>query len=305
MKKTERIVITGGSGFIGSFLVDRLIRDGFSNVVVLERTPAPHTSVTHHTCNVFRDTDLLNTYIHEGDTVVHLACTTMPSTSELNRVKDAEENISGTLRLLDICKEKKIKKFIFASSGGTVYGNSSQRHYSEEDSTHPENSYGAIKLTIENYLGVYNHLYNLKYVTLRIANPYGRKKLVSTQLGAVDIFLRHAMENQKITIWGDGETIRDYIHIDDVVDFLITSIEKEEVEGIYNVGTGIGTSLNRIIEEIQKVLRRPVNPEYKTERKVDVKRNVLNIQKAKKTGWVPKYTLSKGIHTLYKEILKN
>jgi UDP-glucose 4-epimerase len=305
VKKDQRIVITGGSGFIGSFLVEKLIKQGFSNVIVLDKTPKAQTGATYLTCDVFWDSHLIEEYIKKDDIVVHLACTTIPSTSEVNRSRGAEDNIVGSLRLLEVCKKKEIKKFIFASSGGTVYGNSGRKPHTEEDATHPENSYGAIKVALENYLGVYKHLHGMKHVILRIANPYGRKQLVNTKLGVVDIFLRHAMEDKKIVIYGDGKTVRDYIHINDVTDFLVQAIVEKNVEGIYNVGTGVGTSLNQIVREISTLLGRPIEPEFKPKRGVDVKHSVLDIHKARKTGWRPKYDVFKGIRAVHKEILKN
>jgi len=304
VKKDQRIIITGGSGFIGSFLIETLIKKGFTAVTVLDKNPQPQTGATHLTCNVFRDVHLLKEHITEGSIVVHLACTTIPSVSEKDSAMDAQENIAGTLRLMDVCREKKVRKFIFASSGGTVYGNSSRKPHTEKDATEPENSYGAIKLALEKYLGVYEHLYGMKHAILRISNPYGRRKLVSTKLGAVDIFLRHSMENKTLSIWGDGKNVRDYIHISDVVNFIIHTIKRDDLTGIYNVGTGVGTSLNQIVDCVSNILKRPITPNYNPARGVDVRHNVLDIKKAKKTGWRPEYTLSKGIRTLYREIQK-
>lgn len=305
MKKNRRIIITGGSGFIGSFLVEKLIAKGFTNVIVQDKNPQPQPGGTFVQCDVFRDVALLKKYITEGSVVIHLACTTMPSVCENDTMTDAEKNIAGTLHLLNVCRDQKIGKFIFGSSGGTVYGNSGKKRNKEKDSTNPENSYGAIKLAIEKYLGVYQHLYGMKHVILRIANPYGRKRITHMKIGAVDIFLRQAMERKELVVWGDGKNVRDYIHIDDVIDFFIASIEKKEIEGIYNIGTGRGTSINQILNQISAILKHPVEVKYKDARGVDVRCNVLDIKKAKKTGWRPKYTVSKGIRAVYREILKN
>ena len=175
----QRIVITGGSGFIGSFLVKRLVQEDFWDIVVLDRHPNPVQDARFVKCDVFSLTKTLNDEIQEDDIVIHLACTTIPGpgTSEENPALDAQENIGGTVRLLDVCRKKGIRKFIFPSSGGTVYGNSNQTLHCENDSLHPRSSYGAIKVATETYLGVYQHLYGLRHAILRISNPYGRKKI--------------------------------------------------------------------------------------------------------------------------------
>lgn len=303
MKRTrQRVVITGGSGFIGSFLTERLSSSGYKNIVVLGRSEkTQNPKFEYRVCDVNKDAQSLNEMIGENDIVVHLANSTMPSTSEINRVKDVEEHISGTLSLLEICRAKKIKKFIFISSGGTVYGGDSRKKFKESDETNPKNSYGAIKISIEKYIGVFHHLHNLDYVILRLSNPYGRKFLTDKQLGAIDIFLRRAQKNEPIDIWGDGNNIRDYIHIEDVIDFLMIAVENESVSGIFNVGTGTGTSVNEVIKMIETTLKNEIRVEYHEGRSVDVTHSVLNITKAKKTGWKPKHTLSEDIKKMLSE----
>ena len=301
MLKQQRIVITGGGGFIGSFLTEKLVRRGFKNIVVMDKNPRPQIGVHYVKCDVFTDQAILREQIRARDVIIHLACSTTPGLSETNYVKDAEENIVGTLKLLEICKNKKIKKFIFASSGGTIYGNR-YGACKESDEIHPINFYGTIKLVIEEYLYVHKHLYDIPYVIARISNPYCRKTLDRKKLGAIDTFLHQAIKGKPIFIWGDGENVRDYVHIDDVTDFFLLAIEKKSLQGIYNVGTGKGTTLNQILSLIGDILGYDLKPKYKPAREVDVRFNVLNIQKVKKEGWQPKYTLSKGLRVLYQKL---
>jgi UDP-glucose 4-epimerase len=151
----------------------------------------------------------------------------------------------------------------------------------------------------EKYIGLFHHLYSMNCTILRLSNLYGRKVLTTRQLGAVDIFLDQFKKGKTIEIWGDGENVRDYLHIKDAVDFLMLIVEKDEISGIFNVGTGIGTSLNGILKIIGKIVKRKISVKYSRSRNFDVRRNILDISKAKKTGWKPRYSLYTGI----KEIL--
>lgn len=297
---SSKIIVTGGNGFIGSFLVEKLADTGH-NVVVLDKNPcSPHGHrAEFRTCNVFFDS--LDEHIEEGDIVVHLACSTIPGTSAENPARDAEENIVGTIRLLDVCRKRNIKKFIFPSSGGAIYGHCDKPH-TESDETDPQSFYGVIKLAIEKYLSVYEHQYGMKYATLRISNPYGRKILSNKKFGAVDVFLHHALYNKPITVWGDGENVRDYIHIQDVISFLVSAIEKESIQGTYNVGTGHGTSLNKLVSMIRDITGNNIPVTYLPARGVDVPNNILDITKAIATGWQPTHSLSESLRALTEEV---
>lgn len=287
MRKPSRIIITGSTGFIGSALIKALrVR---SHLAVI----APSTRLSERT--------KLARMLCEGDTVVHLACSTTPAGAEQNRQKDVEENIIGTLNLLDACIEKKIAKFIFASSGGTVYGKHSKHPIKESDPIEPQGAYGAMKLAIEKYIGVYGHLYNMPFTIVRIANPYGRKIDTQRLQGSVDVFLRKIVNGERIEVWGNGNVVRDYIHIDDVLEFFVRAIEKPSIAGIYNLGTGRGASLKEVIRLIEKTTRRKALVKYTPKRNFDLGYNILNISKAKATGWKPRYTLTKGIEKLYLE----
>lgn len=301
--KQQRIVITGGGGFIGSFLVERLLTLGYKNIVVLGRSKKIQSSgVEYRVCDINRDKPALNRLIRDGDIIIHLASSTMPAISEIDRIKDIKENVFGSLNLLEICGEKKIKKFIFISSGGTVYGGDKKQNvkqkFKESDNTDPKNSYGVIKISIEKYIGVFHHLYNLNHAILRVSNPYGRKFLKNRQLGVIDVFVDQAKNNETITIRGDGSNIRDYIHIDDVIDFLVMAIENKNISGIFNVGTGVGTSLRDVIKIIEQAAGKKVRVKYRKKRNADVSHNILDITKAKKTGWGPKHILSEDVKNM-------
>lgn len=284
MSKKRRIIITGGNGFIGTALREKLAARGYSSVI------SPNTRLSNRSA--------FTKILQKNDIVVHLACSSTPAISERNPQKDVEENLLGTLYLLDACREKNIRKFIFASSGGTVYGNIARKPSKESDPTEPKNSHGVLKLAIEKYIGVYKNLCGMDFAILRIGNPYGRKKIRATPHGAVDVFLQKILAGKPIEIWGDGRVVRDYIHIDDVTDFILRAIEHTSVSGVYNVGTGKGTSLNALVKTIERATKKKSRLIHRPQRGFDLSYNVLAIKKARATGWKPRYTLSNGLRNL-------
>ncbi len=298
--KKDKIIITGASGFIGTNLVDNLQNAGYNNLLSLDKKQFTNKQV-NTVIGSFFDEKILNNTIKKNDIVIHLACSTIPSSSEENRLQDISENIIGTLKLLQICAEKKVKKFIFFSSGGTVYGDHGKKTIKETEKTNPICSHGIMKLTIENYIQVYNRLHNLNYVIIRPSNPYGRIINSNKNQGIVDIFLKKAINNELLEIWGDGEIVRDYIHIDDLANFIVKVIKQDIKNEIFNIGTGIGTSVNKLIEVIQGILGKKLQTTYLEHRNFDAEYNVLNIEKAKKMlNWQPKVTINEGVAKIYK-----
>ncbi len=304
IKKTSpsspRIVVLGGSGFIGSTLIDDLWTKGYRNIVNISLSKYRTDKEIEQIESDVYDESSLNEFISEDDFVFHLAESMTPATSEIDRRGDIIRSLAGTIRLLDVCVKKKIRKIIFSSSGGTVYGTGT-KPFKESDPTDPENSYGALKLATEKYIVVYGHLYRLDHAILRISNIYGRRDLGKKQ-PALDIFLEKISANKTITVNGDGSVIRDYIHVKDVADFMILSIEDKSVRGVYNVGTGIGTSLNDLIMTIEKTILKLATIEHAPAKRQDSQYNILDITRALDKGWKPKIGLEEGILELYNSI---
>jgi len=296
--KKNRIVITGGSGFIGSHLVTSLIKNGYENLLVIDKN-RPADRGLRFIKGDFANGRLLNRTIKNGDIIIHLACSTIPSTSEQNKEKDLTENVIGAIRLLEHCRQKKIKNFIFLSSGGTVYGKI-DKPAKETDAAQPINAHGLMKYLIEKYLEVYHRLYGLNYTIIRAANPYGREIIGSRRQGAIDIFLKKAAADELIEIWGNGRVTRDYFHIDDLTALLLKIIKKPALNQTINAGSGRGTSLNGLIEIIAKITGKKLKIKYLPNRTFDLPYNVLNINKTKKIlNWRPKITLAEGIKKLH------
>ncbi len=241
----------------------------------------------------------LDEIVQGMDWVFHLAYTTLPKTSNDDPIYDVRSNLVDTIQLLQECCKVGIKKFVFISSGGTIYGVPQSIPIKENHPTEPICSYGITKLAIEKYLHLFYHLYNLDYVVLRLSNPYGEWQNPHAKQGAIGVFLGRVAQGEAINIWGDGEVVRDYIYIKDAVQALVQGAKykaHDDEPRIFNIGSGQGCSLNELVRVIRDTVDVPVKVEYLTARDLDVPANVLDISLAKKKlGWQPATDLSEGI----------
>jgi UDP-glucose 4-epimerase len=295
-----RCVVIGGGGFIGSHLCEALLAGGHE-VRVFDRLDARFLAQVKDAGASVYTGDFLNQaelrdVLTDYEVVYHLISATVPQTSNDNPIFDVEANILGTLRLLDAAKDAHVKKIIFASSGGTVYGIPKEIPIKEIHPTDPTSSYGITKLTIEKYLYLYSTLYGLNYCILRIANAYGERQPITGTQGVIGAFLDKALHNAEITVWGDGTIMRDYIYVGDIVSAFIKAGMYESEPRVFNVGAGRGHSLNDIISVIENIVQVPLQVKYLEGRQFDVPINVLDISRAKlHLNWEPKVWLDEGI----------
>lgn len=302
--KNNRIVITGGSGFIGSHLINDLLSQNHQNILSIDKKKSSNQLIKNKIGNFF-DTKLLLNTLKKNDIVIHMACSSVPAISEANKEKDIRENLIGSINLFQACIKKKIKKIIYFSSGGTVYGNHGNKKIKETDISNPINSHGAMKIAIEKYLQVFHHTHGLNYVIIRPGNPYGRTIDNNKNQGIIDIFLKKIINREPLEIWGDGETVRDYIHIEDLTDLIIKIIKSDINNEIFNAGTGKGTSINQLLEIIKNITNIEPKIKYKKNRNFDLKYNILNIKKAKdKINWKPSINIKNGIKKHYQNLNK-
>ncbi len=297
-----KCVILGGGGFIGSHIVEALAEQGHS-VRVFERHNINTRNIAHVLGRIelvygdFLNEDDLCRALAGMDIVVHLVSTTLPKSSNDNVIYDIETNVIGTIRLLNLAKQLGIRKIIFASSGGTVYGLPQYQPISETHPTDPICSHGIAKITIEKYLQLYHHLYDLDYIVLRFANPYGPKQDPMTGQGAITVFLQRILNEEPISIWGDGTVARDYFYISDLVAAVLAAIEKDPPSKIYNIASGFSHTLNELINIMQAVTGRTPLIRYLPARKLDVSVNILDISRAQKElSWSPQVPLEEGIN---------
>lgn len=287
---------------MGSHLVDALLHAGYL-VRCFDRPHVAPIGDSHLTSPNFElyEGDLVSeadvVEVLEGcDICYHFVSTTLPKSSNADPVFDVETNLLGTVRLLTHAVREGVKKVIFVSSGGTVYGVPKQVPIPETHPTDPICSYGITKLAIEKYLGLFNRIHGLDYTVLRIANPYGERQRVHASQGAVAVFLGKVLRGEPVEIWGDGSVVRDYIYIADVVDALLAALDRTGDEHVFNIGSGRGLSLNEVLDHIEAVTGRTTVRRYMPSRTFDVPKNILAIERAKHSlGWSPQVGFEQGI----------
>ncbi len=299
---SKRCLVLGGRGFMGSHLIDALLSAGHI-VRCFDRphvTPLGDSHLTDQHFELFEGDLLSEADVIDAlagcDICYHFVSTTLPKSSNADPVFDVESNVLGTIRLLTHAVRSGIKKIIFISSGGTVYGVPNQVPIPETHSTDPVCSYGITKLAIEKYLGLFRKLHGLDYTVLRISNPYGERQRIHGSQGAVAVFLGKALRGEPVEIWGDGSVVRDYIYIADVVDALMAALERMDDEHVFNIGSGRGLSLNEVLDHIEIVTGRKTERLYTPSRTFDVPKNVLSIERAQRSlGWSPKIRFEEGL----------
>jgi UDP-glucose 4-epimerase len=283
-------------------MVEALLGRGYS-VTVFEKEKVDTANIAHVMSEIqliqgdFSNRKNVEEVIGDHEYIVHLIGTTLPQTSTEHPVYDVESNVIPTLNLLDATKRSRVKRLVFASSGGTIYGIPKSLPISEDHPKNPVSAYGISKLMIEKYLQLYAYHHAIDVVCLRVSNPYGERQSHRTTQGAVAVFVWKALNGEPITIWGDGRVIRDFIYISDVVDMFVRSLELDN-RGIrvFNVGSGMGTSLNDLLQIIERVIGIKLVLNYTKGRKVDIPVNVLDVSRAKKVfGWKPITTMKDGI----------
>ncbi|HPD60346.1 MAG TPA: NAD-dependent epimerase/dehydratase family protein [Thermodesulfobacteriota bacterium] len=308
-KNWGKSLILGGCGFIGSYVAEALLGAGYT-VRIFDKIKVNTKNIDH----IINDLEMIEgDFNNEKDVaraikgidyIFHFIGTTLPKTSTENPIYDLESNVISTLKLLNLAVQEKIKKIIFSSSGGTVYGVPQTLPIVEEHPTNPTSAYGISKLMIEKYLELYHQTKGLDYVIFRIANLYGERQDPRSHQGAVAVFLGLVKEGKPITIWGKGSISRDYIYIKDIIPVLINALVIKIHERIYNLGSGKGTTLNDLIAVIKEVTSRPVTVAYAEERLIDVPINVLDISRAQKQfAFSPHTPLREGVQKTWQWLL--
>jgi UDP-glucose 4-epimerase len=297
--KTNSLII-GGGGFLGKNLAELLLSEG-QTVRIFERAGYDKQQFKqHHEIEwCFGDyfcSDEISPALQNVDVVYLFSSTTNPKTSNDNFSYDIESNLVAAVSFLEIASQHNIRKIIFPSSGGTVYGIPGNTPISETHSTHPICSYGINKLAIEKYFGLFERQYGLDYTILRISNPYGPYQSVDSGQGVIASFLHKIINNQEIEIWGDGSTIRDYVYIADVTRALLQAANINPEKKLFNIGSGIGYNLNEILLHIEQITGKKARKRYLDSRLLDVPINILDIAMASQyLHWEPSYKLHKGL----------
>lgn len=303
MSSKRTAVVLGGSGFLGQRLCEKLVRLGFG-VRSVSRTGRPKgeaqpwwQSIEWISADMGTETSV--PAFVGAEVLFHLASSTYPSTSNVDSVFDLESNLVGCVRMLKAAVECEVKRVVFVSSGGTVYGIPRQNPIPETHPTDPICSYGIHKLAVEKYLHMYRKIHGLNSIVLRVSNMYGEFQDMDRPLGAVSHFIYRVVSSLPIEVWGDGATRRDYVYVDDVVAALLKAADYDGSEHIFNIGSGQSVSLNELIELILKRVNRSVPVHHSPARSFDIPENLLDISRAaKELAWTPTISLETGVDRL-------
>ena len=305
-----KILITGGAGFIGSNIADRLIKDKHKVIVVDNLFTGKKENVSKkakfYKCDV-RSKEITDIFKKEKpEIVIHNAAQISVRVSVDDPVADADINIEGSLNVLEACKKYNVKKVIFASSGGTVYGEQKYYPADEKHPLSPISPYGVAKLSVEKYLHYYSYSTGLKYVALRYANVYGPRQDPYGEAGVVAIFSEKMLSNQNPIINGDGEQTRDYVFVGDVVEANVMAIKGEFTGGL-NIGTGKETSVVDLFNILKKISgNKNIEEVHGPSKEGEQKRSSLSNGKARTfLGWEPKISIEEGLKLTYDWFKKN
>jgi UDP-glucose 4-epimerase len=306
-----KILVTGGAGFIGSQVADELIDRGNDVVIIdnlstgFEYNVNPKAKFIKADITDFEKIEKI--FSEESPEIVyHFAAQIDVRKSVSDPLFDARTNIMGTLNLIKISNDIKLKKFIFSSTGGAIYGDTDVRPTPENHPEWPLSPYGIAKLATDKFLNYYSEVFGLKYVSLRYGNVYGPRQNPYGEAGVVAIFLNKMLNGGQPVINGDGNQTRDYVYVKDVVKANILSLENIDKVGIYNVGTSIEISVNDLFKEINKNFDNKYKEVHGPAKLGEQKTSCLSYGKIKKDmNFIPETDFSEGIKETYKWFLLN
>lgn len=279
-------LILGSTGFIGTNLAINLSKEYESLKLVGKKITKEFMNLFDSSlCNISYIEDIINidtdfdTLTSNIDTVYHLICSCFPANSNDNIEKNIVSDLQLTIRLLDSMVRNKCNKIVFISSGGAIYGNMTEDDINELSFTSPITAYGIQKLTIEKVIYLYHYLFGIDYRIVRLGNPYGKFQKANVGLGIIPTLVDKAINDKIFNVYGNGTNERDYIFIDDAIEAInnITNIDTKYK--LYNVGSGIGTSINELIKIVSNILNKKININYIESRSSDVKNIYLNISR--------------------------
>lgn len=297
-----KTLVTGGAGFIASHLVDRLIDEGHSVVVVdnlsAGRFENVNKSATFYKIDICNSTDLEVIFNKERPEVVnHHAAQVNVRKSVDTPMYDANVNILGSLNLCELSRKFQVKKFIYASTGGAVYGEPKSLPVKETCPVEPISQYGVSKHTVEHYLYIFYKLYGLNFTVLRYPNVYGPRQSPHGEAGVIAIFSEQILKNKRPTIFGDGSKTRDYVYVGDIITANMTVLNNSGNGEIYNLGWGREITDYEVFEMVRRSLLSNIEPIFGQKRPGEIEHISLDSSKATKAlGWKPKITFEEGVN---------
>jgi UDP-glucose 4-epimerase len=284
-----RAVVTGGAGFIGSHLVDALVARG-DGVTVVDDLSTGRRELVNEAARLVEH-DIREPFEAEADVVFHLAAQADVGTSMQRPAFDAEVNVVGTVNTLEAARAAGAE-VVFASTGGAIYGDV-ERPAAEDDPRRPVSAYGIAKLAAEGYIEGWNRMHGTSHAVLRFANVYGPRQSAALEGGVVSIFMERLGRGEETLVFGDGEQSRDYVYVGDVVDAVLAGVGRG---GVYNIGTGVETTVNELHRLCAEIAGREQEPRHVDPRAGDARRSVLDASRAERElGWRARTPLDEGL----------
>lgn len=295
-----RLLVTGGAGFVGSHLVDRLLADGHQVVVVDDLSTGRREQVAPGAAFVELDitsADLVELVERERpEVVLHLAAQMDVRKSVADPLADSRTNVLGTVNVVTAAARAGVRKVVFASSGGTVYGEPEALPVTEDAPLRPASPYGAAKVAGEAYVAAFGRLYGFAWTSLALGNVYGPRQDPHGEAGVVAIFGRALLAGRPTLVFGDGTTSRDYVHVDDVVEAFVACLDGRTDGERFNVGTGRSTTVRELHELVAKACGAPDAPEHREPRLGELQHIALDSSRlTAATGWAPRVPLEQGL----------
>ena len=296
-----RILVTGGAGFIGSHTLDALLAENSHDLAVIDDLSTGKREwldprLRFHHADI-RNADEVRLVIdrERPEVLIHLAAQMDVRKSVAEPIFDAEVNIGGFLNLIEAGREKGLKRVIFASTGGAIYGEQEIFPCDEQHRSRPLSPYGISKLSTEMYLFFYKVQFGIDYVALRYSNVYGPRQDPHGEAGVVAIFCGRMLAQQPCTIYGDGEQTRDYVYVSDVVRASLAALNSS-ASGAFNIGTGQETSVNQLYSALARIAGNSQPPIYTAMRPGEQRRSVISpVRAAAELGWRPEVSLNEGL----------
>ncbi|HUP89416.1 MAG TPA: NAD-dependent epimerase/dehydratase family protein [Longimicrobiales bacterium] len=308
----QKVLVTGGAGFIGSHVADAFIARGDRVWIVDDLSTGRESNLNSAAEFVHAsvgDEKIAELFDRVGfDIVSHHAAQVDVRKSVADPRRDAQINLDGLLNILERSREHRVKRFVFVSSGGVVYGEPDARPTPETTPKNPLSPYGVSKLASEFYLSYYNKVHGLEYAALRYANVYGPRQDPHGEAGVVAIFCTRLMAGKTLTVFGDGKQTRDYVFVGDVVaaNMRVVDTELESATTLdqraFNVGTGIGTSVLQLAEVLTRIHGGELDIEHAAERAGELRHSCLDASKLRQLGWQPRTSLEDGLRATYEFI---
>jgi len=304
----SKVLVAGGAGFIGSHIVDRLLREDMEVYALDNLYTGQMENIAHNKGNLnfhfvrgdVRNRELVERVVKDVEVVFNQAAVVSVARSVEDPILANEVNVNGTLNLLKASLDSNVKRFVQASSA-SVYGDAKTLPLHEDLATQPISPYAVSELAAENYAKAFHRVYGVETVCLRYFNVYGPRQTYSPYSGVITIFVNKLSRNEPPTIYGNGEQTRDFVSVEDVTQANMLATEKKRAVGeVFNIATGIATSINGLVKMLQNIMTKTdLKPIHEEARPGDIKHSYASVEKAEKMlGYEPRVPLSEGLAKL-------